>query len=293
MNYLITILIILVAIIIFGIIIYLLFFNKNTIPESLSYAYITDIVPTTDLTYKELETTPLLKHHTLPDGTKLLACNESAFPKRWPIVKDISDPKTSTVVSIPLFRATGSPSVEDVGTDWSLSISRAADELLWIAGLIPNKQYTISFNDLAFSYRSDDQGIIFPSDIPLPTAAIPYNDMRLNSEGNPAYSKESPAVISYPTSLPKGDISFINQDNTTTLVFENDPMLVCKNPTKEVFGVYRKVSNERRKNIAKQPIYFNILATAFYPKEINKPQRFKNVKVPVFVKDGSLQRVMN
>lgn len=223
----------------------------------------------------------LQSQSVLPDKNNktVHACDPKNIPPKWPFSN--YNFNGISIESVILSRVSGVSGVPVAGSEWSVSISRAGDLLLWLAGFVPGTLVNITFNDYtAGNQLSDDNGFIYvTNNVPLPTGVLPYNDMRVNITGLALVN----GLIVRSTTSGMQQMSY----NVSTEDVQND----CS-PKSAIWGVYATVSPLDRTTMSKTPIKVT------FPVAIISPKKIVNGKVvrllvgystrSHIVKDGSL-----
>ena len=165
-------------------------------------------------------------------------------------------------------------------SEWSVSISRAGDLLLWLAGFVPGTLVNITFNDYTAGVQlSDDNGFIYvTNNVPLPTGVLPYNDMRVNITGLALVN----GLIVRSTTSGMQQMSY----NVSTEDVQND----CS-PKSAIWGVYATVSPLDRTTMSKTPIKVTFPVAIISPKKIVNGKVVQQIEYSTrshIVKDGSL-----
>lgn len=204
----------------------------------------------TDVKARQVPPANVVANMNLPNGVTILSClgdQSRTFPRGWHY-KNVTK---GVVISVVLPRASG---VVDNSREWSVSVSRAGDELLWFSNLVPGGKYQLSINDFKIPMTANSQGMIFPADIPFPVAAIPYADIRLTIFPGSTLDPggKSPLVVS----VPRDDYEVVTSDGITEINIDNTWYLSNCGPTTsvQVIGVYNLLTNDQRKKIAVTPI---------------------------------------
>jgi hypothetical protein len=211
--------------------------------------------PSTQCAYGTMPPSSVIPHGNLPDGTPVLICGhpKNAVPDKW------SYPKQNGYVAGTVLSGSDD---NMYGFSKKVKIGKAADQLLYITGLIANKKYLMTFNDLEIPVWSDENGIILFDKYPLPTSALPYVNMYLHIpyDGIPV-----PGTLANVVNAPNDDYSVIVEaspeggPNTVSVTGRNILRMVCEPvDTVRVWGVYRILLPQDRDAQLKKTINMKI-----------------------------------
>lgn len=219
----------------------------------------------------------LQSQSVLPDknNTIVHVCDPKNIPPKWPFSN--YNFNGISIESMILARASGVPAV---GDEWSVSIGRSGDLLLWLAGFVPGTLVHISFNDyIAGIQISDDNGFIYvTNNVPLPTVVLPLNDMRVTITGLALVN----GLIVRSTTSGMQQMSY----NVSTEDGQND----CS-PKSAIWGVYATVSPLDRRTMSKTPIKVTFPFAIISPKKIVNGKVVQQIEYSTrshIVKHGSL-----
>lgn len=129
----------------------------------------------------KLEKDGLLFHDMIPSSPPIIvaSCTRKSLPKPEEYPKDYSKlTDVSRVISAVASRAEGSGLCQEV------SLSRGLDNILWLAGMIPNNKYVFTLRNTQttkkFIYTANAQGRIFLANQPFPIRAFYLYEYRLS-----------------------------------------------------------------------------------------------------------------
>lgn len=224
-----------------------------------------------------------LNKSTLPNKSKtpVYVCDKNNIPPQWPFSD--YDYDGINIFSQVLLRASGEPG----RGEWSVSISKMGDELLWLAGFLPGTIIEISFNDFVASRQvADENGFIFVTkNIPLPTSFLQYDDMRVNITGqvlkdNLVQNSNTSGIqnMSY-------DVASLQTDRNS-----------CSDTPDSVWAVYTNIDKEKRKQRASTSIDVMFPSIIFGPKKLEDGkvvQKISKTTQTYTIKGGTLNYKTN
>ena len=209
------------------------------------------------------------------NGKQLISCSPDdgkTFPIKLPYNNNFPTGLSKNYYSVntkQLPRASGEPGKDSL---WSVSITHSGDQLLWIAGLAPNKPHTLKINDnLSFHYTANEQGMIVLADIPFPIAALPNDDIRLVIESEsslPASRRKTPTVmLTFDLNSVKELVELQVESDKTLIIEGKKTLLLCSINNKEsnkqvVYRVYTTLNNNDKRTLeSSYEIPFKMLTT--------------------------------